>query len=195
MFCCPLCLLLVRWRICSLAKTVAAVRRGRSVRHFAESETTSQPPAALRGQWHGLRHANRERNSPNPALANFSSHACCHTGHTVTHIKTLEILKTWGPKQGLACWRRRPPLSSRPLYGNVWHWDHSFCCLCGSPSACVICKSSGYIHIPVARSGREGAWSSEFCSFLSGHGSDSSGGVWELEEENRGSASVGLGTY
>lgn len=147
------------------------------------------------GQWHGLQQANRERNAPNPALANFSSHARCHTGHTVTHIKTLEILKTRGTKQGLACSCRRPPLSSRSLYGNVWHWNHSFCCLCGSRSAYVISKSSGYIHTPVAPSGREGARSSEFCLFLSGHGCGSSGGVWEVEEENRGSASVGLGTY
>lgn len=87
------------------------------VRHFAESKTTSQPPAVLGGQRHGLPQANRERNAPNPALANFSSHACCHTGHTVTHIKTLEILKTRGAKQGSACRRKT---SSSVFEAPLW---------------------------------------------------------------------------
>lgn len=174
---------------------MAAVYPSSFARHFAESETTPQPPAALGCPWHGLRQANRERNAPNPALANFSSHACCHTGHTVTHDKTLEIFKTWGAKQGPACSRRRPPLSPRPLYGNFCHWDRSFCSLCRSLSAYVISKLSGYIHTSGCPKQTEGAWSSKFCPLPSGRGCGSSGGAWEVDEENRGAASVGLGTY
>lgn len=141
----PLGLLLMRQRFRSVTKT-AAVAAGAGPRITSLKRRRPlhlRPCAGARRR--GLRRANRERNAPNPALANFSSHARCHTGHTVTHIKTLEIFKTQRAKQGLACSRRRPPPTPRPLYGNVWRRERSFCCLCGSLRAYVICKSSGHI--------------------------------------------------
>lgn len=48
---------------------------------------------------------------------------------------------------------------------------------------------------PSAQSERVGGdGSSEFCTLLSGR-CGGGNGVWEAEEENRGSAPVGLGTY
>lgn len=141
--------------------------------------------------------ANRERNAPpDPALANFSTHARCHTGpHAVTHIKTLEIFKTQRAQQGSACSRRRPPPSSEaPLWKRLASGRAPFV---ACAEACVPVSSVSQVGTFVpsgARSGREGGWSSEFRSRLSGRGGG--GSVWEVEEEeNRGSAPVGSGTY
>lgn len=91
--------------------------------------------------------SDQEKNVPDPGLVNFFTHCC--TGHTVSDIGTLELLKH-------NVHRRLSVLQASlsvfgPLYGNVWQQDHLFvACVCMSPisteGSCKAKSSGTFIH-------------------------------------------------
>lgn len=118
-----------------------------------------------------------------------SSPTCCCTGHTVPHIKTLELFKH-NVHRGLSVLQAYCAVFG-PLYGNVWHQDHLFvaCMRLSSVSTEGSCKAkwSGTFILSAQIADRRDR---ELNSAHS-HQLQRVGG-WE---EKKGSAPVSFGTY